>query len=199
MSHAQTGANNGQAGQLQSWGEIQGTLQTVPEPAALLGFEWCRKQWWKTATLMVPTFIESGKPQGEIQLNWAEFTHLRCLFSIRHPSPKYYRAKSRTSPGWLGSLPSPSTQVVAQCHPAAHIHRSTMILRSPSPLFTVWAIPRSSTSMPDTLSAPSPHWLVTYKLFLLLCLLIWRNKIDVKKVIWLCTVFFVESGESQNH
>lgn len=107
----------------------------VPEPAALLVFEWCRKQWWKITSVVVTTLTDCGKSRGEIQLNWAEFTqHLRCLFSILHPSPKYYRAKSQTSPGWMGSLPSPTTQVVTQCHPAAHTHQPTMILRSPAPL-----------------------------------------------------------------
>lgn len=109
-------------------------LQTVLEPAALLHFEWCRKQWWKTATVVVPTLTESGKSRGEIQLNWAEFTHLRRLFFVHHLSPKYYRAKSQTSPGWLRWLPSLKTQVVAQCHPAAHIHTSTRILCFPPPL-----------------------------------------------------------------
>lgn len=103
-------ANEGQVGQLQSWGVSLGTLNPVAEPAASPDFAWCRKRWWTTAVLLVfPRSAECDKSRGEIQLNRAQFTqHLRSPFSVFHPTTKYYRAKSQTSPDGLGSLPQPT-------------------------------------------------------------------------------------------
>lgn len=144
-------ANDGQVGQLQSWDVSLGTLNPVPEPAASPGFEWCRKRWWKTAVLWVfPCSAEHGKSRGEIQLNQAQFTqHLRAPFSILHPSTKYYRAKSQTSPDWLGSLPPPTD--AGGKHSAVQQPTSTDPPHSSTPLhhpFAVWTIPSSSTWMP---------------------------------------------------